>query len=87
MTLLFNGVSVRRPEGVLRLRGVATCHRGLPSWRVLLRVAAKYYVAPGGLLMELRNFRRWRLRRLYYAQGGFGYLRIVPCSAEFLPAP
>ena len=70
----------------LRMRGTATCHRGLPSWRVLLRVAAKYYVAPGGLLLELRNARRWRLRQLFYRQvkGGFGHLRIVPGAAEFL---
>jgi len=89
VTLLFNGARERRPEGVLRMKGAATRHRGLPSWRVLLRVATKYYVAPGGLYMELRNFRRWRLRRLYYGQakGGFGYLRIVPSGAEFLPPP
>jgi hypothetical protein len=89
VTLLFNGVSEGRSAGILRLRGTATRHRGLPSWRVLLRVAAKYYVAPGGLRTELRNFRRWRLRQLFYGQvkGGFGYLRIVPGAAEFLPVP
>jgi hypothetical protein len=74
---------------VVRMRGTGTCNRGLPSWRVLLRVAIKYYVAPGGLLLELRNFRRWRLRRRYYGQakGGLGYLRIVPGAVEFLPPP
>ena len=74
---------------MLRLRGSATCHHGLPSWAVLLRIAAKYYVAPRGLAVELRNVRRWRLRRLYYGQvkGGFGHLRVVPTAAEFLPRP
>jgi hypothetical protein len=89
VTLLFNGPRERRPEGVLRIKGAATRHHGLPSWRVLLRVAAKYYVAPGALPTELRNVRRWRLRRLFYGQakGGFGYLRVVPGAAEFLPPP
>ena len=45
--------------------------------------------APGGLVTELPNFRRWRLRGRYYAQlkGGFGYLRVVPGAAEFRALP
>jgi hypothetical protein len=89
VTLLFHGEPGARGAHVLRLRGRATCHRALPGWRVLLRVAAKYYVAPRALPVELRNVRRWRLRRLLYGQlkGGFGYLRVVPGTAELLPRP
>jgi hypothetical protein len=88
VTLLFHdaGESAGR---VLRLRGRATCHRGLPGWGVLARVAVKYYVGPRALPVELRNARRWYLRRRYYGRvkGGFGHLRVVPGVAEFLPAP
>jgi hypothetical protein len=89
VTLLFSGERAGRPDRVLRLRGTATCHHGLPSWAVLLRVAAKYYISPRGLASELRNARRWRLRSLYYGQvkGGFGYIRIVPDAHEFVRRP
>jgi len=87
VTLLFRGEHLRRFDQVLRLHGLATCHRGLPSWSVLLRAAAKYYVSPRALPIELANIRKWPLRRLYYGQlkGGFGYIRVVPTTAEFLP--
>jgi hypothetical protein len=86
VTLLFHA---RPGERAVRLRGRATCHEGLPPWRVLARIAAKYYVAPGGLLLELRNARRWRLRARYYREGkgGFGYVRVVPETAERLASP
>ncbi len=89
VALLFSGERGGRTDRILRLRGTATVHRGLPSWRVLLRIAAKYYVSPRALLVELPNARKWRLRRLYYGQvkGGAGHLRVVPTSAEFLPRP
>jgi hypothetical protein len=89
VTLLFSGERAGRPDQVLRLRGTATCHRGLPSWAVLLRVAAKYYASPRALRVELGNARRWRLRSLYYGQvkGGFGYIRVVPHAFEFLQRP
>jgi Pyridoxamine 5'-phosphate oxidase len=61
VTLLFNAGDAGRSD-VLRVRGTASCHRGLPSWRVLLRIAAKYYLPPPGLLVELRNRHKWRLR-------------------------
>jgi len=78
-----------RSDAVLRLRGVATCHHGLPPWRVLLHVAVKYYLSPRALRVELRNAWRWRLRMRYYGQmeGGFGYLRVVPTAAHFVPRP
>ena len=89
VVLMFSGERAGRSDRVLRLRGAAACHRGLPPWRVLVRIAAKYYVSPGALRVELRNARRWRLRRLYYGQvkGGFGYVRIVPTAAELLARP
>ena len=89
VALLFSGERVGRSDQVLRMRGTATCHRGLPSWRVLLRIAAKYYAAPRALPVELRNAGKWRLRRLYYGQlpGGFGHLRVVPTAADFLRQP
>lgn len=89
VALLFRGERLRGSAQLLRLRGIATCHRGLPSWSVLLRAAAKYYASPRALPVELRNLRKWSLRRAYYRQlkGGFGYIRVVPTSAEFLPRP
>jgi hypothetical protein len=84
VTLLFHG-----ERRVLRMRGTGTCHRGVPSWRVLLRAAAKYYVGPRALPGELRNASRWTLRWRYYGQlkGGLGYLRVVPGAAALLPRP
>lgn len=89
VALLFHGERLSRCDQVLRMRGVATCHRALPSWPVLLRVAAKYYVSPSALPVELRSVRKWSLRTRYYGQstGGFGYIRIVPTAAVFLPRP
>jgi hypothetical protein len=76
-------------DTVLRLRGTATCHAGLPPWRILVRIAVKYYVAPAALAVELRNVAKWGLRARYYAQvkGGPGHLRIVPAAAELLRRP
>jgi hypothetical protein len=78
---------VTSSEHVLWLRGTATCYHGLPSWRVLVRVATKYYVAPGALRVELAHAGQWRLRQRYYAQvkGGVGHLRVVPTAGELLP--
>jgi hypothetical protein len=89
VTLLFSGERVRRSDQVLRLRGTATCHRGLPSWPVLLRIVAKYYLSPRALRAELRNARKWRLRALYYGQvkGGAGHVRVQPGEGELLTRP
>jgi hypothetical protein len=56
---------------------------------VLLRIAAKYYISPRALAVELRNARKWRLRSAYYGQvkGGFGHLKIVPTEVDFLRRP
>jgi hypothetical protein len=76
-----------RPGEALRLRARATCHAGLPPWAVLLRIAARYYLAPGALGSELRNVTRWGLRMWYYAGigGGPGHVRLVPLDAEVVP--
>jgi hypothetical protein len=89
VALLFSGEGAGPSDRVLRLRGTATCHHGLPSWRVLLRIAAKYYLSPWALRTELRNRRKWGLRSRYYGQvkGGFGHIRVVPSACEFLPRP
>jgi hypothetical protein len=89
LVLLFGGERGDSSDRVLRLRGTATCHRGLPAWRVLVRIAAKYYLSPGALRVELPNARRWRLRWRYYGQvkGGVGYVRIVPTTGDILPRP
>ena len=89
VALLFNGERMSRCTQLLRLRGVATCHVGLPSWPVLVRAAAKYYVSPQALRVELRNASHWWLRNLYYGQlkGGVGYIRVVATAAEFIPRP
>src|SRR5262249_42349295 len=52
VTLLFRSDRQPRSDRVLRVRGRAVCHRGLPSWRVLLRAAGKYYVSPRALPVE-----------------------------------
>jgi hypothetical protein len=89
VVMLLSGERGRKSDQVLRLRGTATCHRGLPGWRVLLRIAAKYYASPGALRVELRNAGRWHLRQLYYGQalGGFGHIRVVPTAADFVRVP
>ncbi len=89
VTLLFTSERITAGERVLRLRGTATCRYELPSWAVLLRIAAKYYVSPRALRVELRHRRQWRLRNLYYGRvkGGFGHLRVVPYAVEFLSRP
>lgn len=89
VALLLTGEGLARPGEALRLRGTATIQSGLPPWRVLLRIAAKYYAAPRGLAVELSNVTKWGLRACYYAQvkGGAGYLRVLPTGGEILRRP
>lgn len=89
VVLLLTGEGLTRSGEALRLRGTATIQPGLPPWRVLLRIAVKYYAAPGGLAAELSNATKWGLRARYYAQvkGGAGYLRVVPTGGEVLRRP
>ncbi len=89
VALLFLADEGAHADQVLHVRGTATCHRGLPPWGVVWRVAIKYELSPRALVVELRNARKWHLRRRYYAQaqGGAGYLRVVPGVCEFLTRP
>jgi hypothetical protein len=89
VTLLFRGEHTGTSTRVLRVRGTATCRPGMPPWPVLVRIAAKYYLAPQALAVELRNAGKWALRMRYYAriEGGAGHLVVLPTAAEFLPAP
>jgi hypothetical protein len=89
VALLFSGERAGRPHEVLRLRGIATRHRGFPPWGVLLRFAFKYYLSFVALPVELRHARKWRLRGLYYAQlkGGTGHIQVVPATGELLTRP
>jgi hypothetical protein len=87
VTLLFSGE--RAGNHVLRLRGTATCHRGLPPWPALLRIVARYYLSPRALRAELRNIRKWRLRALYHKQveGSAGHVQVLPGECELLTRP
>ena len=89
LVLLFSGEGSGRTDRILRLRGTATVRRGLPPWRILLRIGAKYYTSPRALRAELANIRKWRFRTRYcgQAKGDPGHLRIVPTTAEFLSRP
>ena len=89
VTLLLWGEARGRSGEVLRLRAEATRHAGLPPWTVLLRIAARYYLAPRALASEFRNATRWLLRARYYAQigGGPGHVRLVPLAAEVIRRP
>lgn len=53
VTLLFGGERATGRERMLRLRGRAVCEAGLPPWPVLLRVAARYHLAPRALLVAV----------------------------------
>ena len=88
VTLLLWGEARGRSDGPLRVRAHATRHAGLPPWPVLLRIAARYYLAPGALASEIANARRWPLRARYYAgvTGGQGHVRLVPLDAETVNA-
>jgi hypothetical protein len=89
VALLFTGEHGPQSGHVLRVHGTGTCHAGFPPWPALLRIAAKYYLAPGAAASEHANVARWRLRGRYYAQvaGGAGYLAVRPERAEFLRRP
>jgi hypothetical protein len=87
VTVLLDGERSGRSDLVLRLRGVAEAHEGMPPRSAIVRLATKYYLSPGGLACELRNSRRWRLRQRYYAQADAVWIAIAPTGAEFLTVP
>lgn len=83
IAVLLDGEAAGPRSHVLRLRGRAAVHDRMPSWRVLARFGAKYYL--GGLASELRHARLWGVRRRYYAQAQAAVIDFVPESAEWLP--
>jgi hypothetical protein len=87
LVLLLEADRGGRADAVLRVRGTATVRRGFPSLRRLIRIALKYYLAPGALRVELANAWRWRVRQHYYAQGRPAVIEVTPASAELLPRP
>jgi hypothetical protein len=87
VTVLLDGERAGHSDLVLRLRGVAAANEGMPPRSAMIRLAAKYYLSPGGLGCELRNIRRWRLRQRYYAQADAIWIAIEPTAAEFLALP
>jgi hypothetical protein len=87
VTVLLDGESAGRSPFVVRLRGTAEVHRGLPPLGVLARFAAKYYVAPAGLRSELSHANRWALRARYYAQSDPVWITIDPTDADLIPVP
>ena len=67
VAMLLHGDRDGRRDRVLLLRGTAIVHHAFPSWRVLAKLALKYYLSPHGALSELRHAAQWPLRLLYYA--------------------
>jgi len=87
VAILFDGEAAGRSGHVLRVHGRATVHSGLPSWRVLARLALKYYVAPPAARVELAHAGKWRLRTRYYAQGQGAVIEVAPETAELVRSP
>ena len=84
VVLMFHAERHGKQSRVLRITGTATCHYNVPPWRIILRLAMKYYLSPRGLYSELLHWRKWRLRQRYYAQAQATTIKVVPESAEFL---
>lgn len=87
VVILLDGEALGRSEYVLRVRGQARVHTGFPTWRVLARLALKYYLAPAAVRVELAHASQWRLRQRYYAQGRAVVIEVVPENAELLRRP
>ena len=87
VAILLDGEAAGRSEYVLRVRGHAAVHPGVPTWGVLARLALKYYFAPSAARVELAHRSRWRLRQRYYAQGRGAVIEVVPETAELLRLP
>ncbi|HKE11263.1 MAG TPA: pyridoxamine 5'-phosphate oxidase family protein [Myxococcota bacterium] len=84
VAILLDGEAAGRSECVLRVHGKATVHSGFPTWRVLARLALKYYVAPPAARAELAHAAQWRLRTRYYAQGQSAVIEVAPETAELV---
>lgn len=90
VVLLFDGESGHQEGSVLRIRGRARFLTEKATVRpVTLRMARRYYLAPGGFWNALRNVRLFGVRARYYRErtGESGVIEVVPESAEFLAVP
>jgi hypothetical protein len=87
VTVLLDGEGAGRSAYLLRLRGTAEVNTGIPPAGALARLAAKYYLSPGGLRSEVAHRRMWGLRVRYYAQAEGVWLAIHPGAAELVPVP
>jgi hypothetical protein len=87
VAILLDAETAGRSEYVLQVRGRAAVHGGFPGWRVLARLALKYYVAPRAARVELAHAAQWRMRQRYYAQGKAAVIEVVPEDAELLHRP
>jgi pyridoxamine 5'-phosphate oxidase-like protein len=87
VAILLDGEAAGSSEYVLRVRGRARVHAGFPTWRVLARLALKYYLSPAAVRVELVHASQWRLRQRYYAQGRAAVIEVVPEEAELLHRP
>jgi nitroimidazol reductase NimA-like FMN-containing flavoprotein (pyridoxamine 5'-phosphate oxidase superfamily) len=85
IAVLLDGEAAGPRERVLLLRGSATVRDAMPSWRVMARMAWKYYV--GGAASELRHAGLWRLRGRYYGQAQAAVIEFLPEQASWTPAP
>lgn len=87
VTVLLDAEAGGTSAHVLRLHGRATVRAELPSWRILLAFARKYYLPPAALRSEIAHAARWNLRRRYYAQGQPATIEIALERAELLRRP
>ena len=49
VVLMLHAERQGKQNRVLRIIGTATCHYNVPPWRIILRLAVKYYLSPRGL--------------------------------------
>jgi len=87
VTVLLDGEAAGRSEFVLRLRGIAEVHRGLPPLPAMARIGIRYYLSPRGVRSELSHATLWRLRARYYAQADPVWIGVEPTAAELTPQP
>lgn len=87
VTVLLDGELAGRSDYVVRLRGRARVHEGLPSWAAMARIGRKYYLTPHGLRTELTHLTSWPLRNRYYRQSEAVWISIDPAAAELVRVP
>lgn len=90
VVLMFHGEDGPRRDRVLRVRGRAVFRTDRRICAPIYALSGiRYYLAPGGIVNTLRNFRKFRVRMRYYGEraGEGGVIEVVPESAEFLANP